>query len=486
MRNMLLAMLAGALVFLAGGSGSAVASRSEAINTEQATLSRRSAIAAQLVGHTFTRASSIIQVAARDSSYLEFYGSRADTSPSAEERYAAVERVTDQLVHLGRMYSEGIGEASFIDISGHENVRVVNGRSATSGELADDRRSGAYFGPTFALSPGVVYQSVPYRSAATGEWVISSGTQVLTPDWIKRAIVHFELPVESFRREIESMGDGHLVIVDAGSGRVVIDTTRVQGGDEPLGNPDNHLLNPLVRQWGEHGLVRIDGRLAAYQRIPADVGNANSWYAVTFAPAPTGPLTGVGWLPSAVILTSLLLITYTLFALVRGESALRTAANTDPLTGLRNRRSLADDVRRRIGRATSDNPVLLILSDLNGFKAYNDTLGHPAGDALLLRLAAALTGALAGRGTAYRIGGDEFCVVAQPGATGMDELMDVVDQALRADADLVPVCASHGLVVLPDEAADFSTAMKLVDERMYEQKRASRQARSGGGQPTGA
>lgn len=478
MRRLLLAVLAGAVVFLAGGIGSGLAARSEELNTERAALSQRSATGSQLVANQFTRASSIIEIAARDSSYLEFYGGGAGTRWTAEETYQAAERVNNNLIHLGRMYSDGIGEASFIDISGHENAQVVYGRPAAPDQLSDDRRSATYFGPTFALSPGLVYQSAPYRSAATGGWVVSSGTQVLTPDWVKRAIVHFELPMESIRREADTGGPGHLVIVDAETGRVVIDTRRAQDRSAPLGDPDNRLFGSLVGRWGEQGVLRIDGHLAAYQRVPAAPGNANRWYAVALSSAPTGSLTGVGWLPGAVTLASLLLIAYVLVTLVRGESALRTAANTDPLTGLKNRRGLADDVRDRLERSTSGNPVLLILSDLNGFKAYNDTYGHPAGDALLVRLAAALKLALAGRGTAYRVGGDEFCVVAQPGDTSVDEVMTLVDQALRADEGHVSVCASHGLVVLPDEAADLSSAMELVDERMYEQKRASRQARA--------
>ena len=54
----------------------------------------------------------------------------------------------------------------------------------------------------------------------------------------------------------------------------------------------------------------------------------------------------------------------------------------------------------------------LALFDLDGFKAYNDAFGHPAGDALLERLGGNLTAALGRAGRAYRMGGDEFCVLA--------------------------------------------------------------------------
>ena len=60
---------------------------------------------------------------------------------------------------------------------------------------------------------------------------------------------------------------------------------------------------------------------------------------------------------------------------------------------------------------------MLALFDLDGFKHYNDTFGHPAGDALLERLGGNLARLVAGRGRAYRMGGDEFCALFEP-ATG--------------------------------------------------------------------
>ena len=83
---------------------------------------------------------------------------------------------------------------------------------------------------------------------------------------------------------------------------------------------------------------------------------------------------------------------------------------TDSLTGLPNRRRLMDD----LAEAMEDDAGALALFDLDGFKAYNDTFGHLAGDALLTRLGHRLQRdrGRTGDGTAYRLGGDEFCVLA--------------------------------------------------------------------------
>ena len=69
---------------------------------------------------------------------------------------------------------------------------------------------------------------------------------------------------------------------------------------------------------------------------------------------------------------------------------------------------IEDDLRE----ADVRHPLVLVLFDLDGFKIYNDTFGHPSGDSLLVRLSANLATAVEGQGRAYRMGGDEFCVLA--------------------------------------------------------------------------
>ncbi|HXH89343.1 MAG TPA: HD domain-containing phosphohydrolase, partial [Gaiellaceae bacterium] len=139
----------------------------------------------------------------------------------------------------------------------------------------------------------------------------------------------------------------------------------------------------------------------------------------------------------------------------------------DPLTGLGNRRKLSADLEAVNGNAT------LVLLDLDGFKAYNDTYGHPAGDALLDRLGAALTGELLGRATAYRMGGDEFCVlgIAESDAT---DLARKASDALCETGEGFHISSSFGTVSLPEEAEDTSAALRLADTRMYAQKQRRR------------
>ena len=160
--------------------------------------------------------------------------------------------------------------------------------------------------------------------------------------------------------------------------------------------------------------------------------------------------------------------------LVAAQGELETLATTDPLTGLGNRRLLLDDLHRETQTISSAHPSLLVLLDLNGFKNYNDTFGHPAGDGLLARLAAALTDAVEPFGArAYRPGGDEFCVIA-PDASQRDALERAATRALCESGKGFAVSTAFGSVAIPNDAASATEAMRAADTAMYAQKSSGR------------
>lgn len=148
----------------------------------------------------------------------------------------------------------------------------------------------------------------------------------------------------------------------------------------------------------------------------------------------------------------------------------RVEAMTDVLTGLANRRALALDLQRLIPVADHEHPLVLALFDLDGFKAYNDTYGHPAGDALLARLGARLAGAVSGLGHAYRMGGDEFCVLIEPGELVAEPIIAAAARALSEGGADPGIGSTYGTVVLPLEADNPSDALRIADQRMYADK----------------
>lgn len=153
----------------------------------------------------------------------------------------------------------------------------------------------------------------------------------------------------------------------------------------------------------------------------------------------------------------------------------RHESKTDLLTGLWNRRALIGDLDETI---ESETKSVLMLFDLNGFKSYNDRFGHPAGDALLSRLGARLRDGLGADGRAYRLGGDEFCVLVGVDDTKMADVVAATTANLAEEGESFKITSSVGIVVLPDEAGDTTEALKVVDRRMYRQK--------GGDRPIGA
>ncbi|MEW1957462.1 GGDEF domain-containing protein [Kineococcus sp. NPDC059986] len=182
-----------------------------------------------------------------------------------------------------------------------------------------------------------------------------------------------------------------------------------------------------------------------------------------------------GWAVVAGSTVLFLLVVLRMHALVRRVRAqavlLEDLARTDPLTGLLNRRSADAELRRLRDRAELDGTDLVVaLLDLDRFKVYNDTHGHPAGDRLLVGAATAWRTALAGTGAALaRWGGEEFAVLAAglPPAAVVDLLAD-----LRA---VVPAGQSFsaGLAVW-DGVETPDALLARADTALYAAKHAGR------------
>ena len=150
-------------------------------------------------------------------------------------------------------------------------------------------------------------------------------------------------------------------------------------------------------------------------------------------------------------------------------------ARRDELSGIGNRRRLMADFERLAGRG---GEFMLVVYDLNGFKGYNDAFGHPAGDALLQRLATRLSAAVAPEiGSSYRLGGDEFCVLATPG-DDVEAMLSATVEALSESGHAFSISTCYGVAFVPTEADDFATALSLADRRLYSQKHLARVARS--------
>jgi two-component system, cell cycle response regulator len=160
---------------------------------------------------------------------------------------------------------------------------------------------------------------------------------------------------------------------------------------------------------------------------------------------------------------------------VRENKRLLEQVRTDYLTGLGNQGRMQVDLAARCLRAKGE-PLTLVLLDLNGFKRFNDTFGHPAGDAMLKQLGAQLRQTVGADGAAYRMGGDEFAVLigGDDGRNGV--IAKRAAEALTASGPGFELSAAWGTVVIPAEADTPTAAMQLADVRMYAQKESRRLA----------
>jgi diguanylate cyclase (GGDEF)-like protein len=190
------------------------------------------------------------------------------------------------------------------------------------------------------------------------------------------------------------------------------------------------------------------------------------------------PLPRVGIVPAVI---ASLMATMRILQAIHGAEAsrqLQVLATTDELTGLANRRQLyraADELLT----ARADGTHALLLLDLNAFKEVNDSLGHPVGDALLVRLGARLSGALPDDAVLARLGGDEFAILLPNAGTAATEAAaQGVRAALKAPFSVqgvrLQIGASVGSARYP---LDGSTAIELLskaDVAMYTAKRAGK------------
>jgi diguanylate cyclase (GGDEF)-like protein len=151
-------------------------------------------------------------------------------------------------------------------------------------------------------------------------------------------------------------------------------------------------------------------------------------------------------------------------------------AETDPLTGVANRRVFHTALSRELSRSfRRGDQVGLLMLDVDHFKRYNDTHGHQAGDNVLRGVAHAIAAALRDFDTVARYGGEEFAVIL-PGC-GPDESLAVADR-LRRQASQVetvdPITLSVGVATFPEHAMDADVLIKAADEALYDSKRAGR------------
>jgi diguanylate cyclase (GGDEF)-like protein len=199
-------------------------------------------------------------------------------------------------------------------------------------------------------------------------------------------------------------------------------------------------------------------------------------------------LHGSGWTAAEVgeialeivVTTGVAVLTIVVMDAVRGDrtsleqegTEARHLAHVDPLTNLGNRRALMAELETATPSEAA--PLCLALYDLDGFKSYNDSFGHVAGDILLQRLADRLRETVKPDGHAFRMGGDEFCVTTRLPETEAEALILRAHGALTDIGEGFRIQASYGWYTATDATISPSDLLREADRGMYARKTLSR------------
>jgi diguanylate cyclase (GGDEF)-like protein len=163
------------------------------------------------------------------------------------------------------------------------------------------------------------------------------------------------------------------------------------------------------------------------------------------------------------------------------ENELESIARHDALTGLPNRMLLADRMQQAIARARRNNGMFgVCYLDLDGFKPVNDSMGHDAGDQVLIEIDKRISETLRHEDTVARLGGDEFVILllelekADEYIATLDRLLNAISRPIEINRQQFTVSASIGVSLFPNHAEDEDSLLKLADSAMYAAKQAGK------------
>ncbi len=163
------------------------------------------------------------------------------------------------------------------------------------------------------------------------------------------------------------------------------------------------------------------------------------------------------------------------------EAQLDRIAHFDPLTGLPNRRLLGDRLQQALAHARRAGKIMAVcVLDLDNFKPINDSLGHAAGDAVLVEVARRLAISLRENDTVARVGGDEFVLLLQ-NLEWVEECDSILARILKSvvepctyEGKVVTVSASMGITLYPQDNSEADVLLRNADQAMYIAKQSGR------------
>ncbi|HLP98441.1 MAG TPA: EAL domain-containing protein [Sideroxyarcus sp.] len=163
------------------------------------------------------------------------------------------------------------------------------------------------------------------------------------------------------------------------------------------------------------------------------------------------------------------------------EKQLEHIAHYDALTGVPNRVLLADRLRQALAHSKREGTILAVCYlDLDGFKLVNDTMGHEAGDKVLIEVTRRIKDTIRGDDTVARLGGDEFAVLllglraSAECSASLSRLLEAISQPIEIKGRMFEVSASIGVALYPTDEYDADTLLRHADQAMYTAKQSGK------------
>ena len=224
--------------------------------------------------------------------------------------------------------------------------------------------------------------------------------------------------------------------------------------ERALGETSPALLHDTQRTFQSILRLRFENERAAHIQ---DLSGGRT-LAMNFAPVEDG-----GWLVTLENITAQRLV----------EARIVHMAHHDALTGLPNRSLFHERLGQAVGLSRRSTTSALLCLDLDGFKAINDTFGHPVGDALLCEVGQRLRQQVRDTDTVARLGGDEFAILqlSTPlpgGSTSLAlRIIDAISAPFEIDGNTISVGTSIGIALTPDDSSDIGGLMRAADLALY-------------------
>lgn len=467
-----------------------------------------------------------LRLTARNTAFARYF-----EDPSEKETY----RTEQENAMLGIFSSlqRVVESTGFSDINGKVITSLFEGEPVSYGSSHPPVSERPFFRQALKLEDGRIFYGRPEFSRGSQKWVIPVAVPVCNQDGICRGVLWMQIYLDNVKRFIRGIAheEDNVVVVD-GEGYVMAQSGRDPGEIlKTAVNPGDHSSYALAIRLmlaGDSGNlpVFLNGErfYMTYKQIPGDVDNQNRWSIAILTPEETiyagvnakkyilfvlsassvlFAIAGIfGWRIARPIRE----ITLTSVSMSKGDLSRRVnirrgdeigqlasafnemaasiqtshdelvrLSTTDGLTGLYNHREFQKRLGDEIKRASRYKaPLSLLMLDIDNFKRFNDTYGHPAGDIVLRSIGALILREIRSSDFAARYGGEEMAVVLTE--TGADEAF-IFSERIRGaiqqfpvtvlGGETVQVTVSIGIGSFPEDAPDRKTLIDVADQALY-------------------